>query len=77
MRQPNLSDVALFAAVVEAGGFRAAAQKRGMSASSLSDCIRRLESDLGLRLLTAPPAASPRPVQANACWNACDRRSTK
>jgi len=51
MRQPNLSDVALFAAVVEAGGFRAAAQKRGMSASSLSDCIRRLESDLGLRLL--------------------------
>ena len=51
MRQPNLSDVALFAAVVEAGGFRVAAQKRGMSASSLSDCIRRLESDLGVRLL--------------------------
>ena len=51
MRQPNLNDIALFAAVVEAGGFRAAAQKRGMSASSLSDCMRRLESDLGLRLL--------------------------
>lgn len=26
MRQPNLTDVALFAAVVEAGGFRVAAQ---------------------------------------------------
>lgn len=51
MRQPNLSDVALFAAVVEAGGFRSAAQKRGMSASSLSDCMRRLERDVGLRLL--------------------------
>lgn len=51
MRQPNLSDIALFAAVVEAGGFRAAAQKRGISASSLSDCMRRLESDVGLRLL--------------------------
>lgn len=51
MRQPNLSDVALFAAVVDAGGFRVAAHKRGMSASSLSDCIRRLESDLGVRLL--------------------------
>lgn len=51
MRQPNLSDIALFAAVVEAGGFRAAAQKRGMSASSLSDCVRRLESDVGVRLL--------------------------
>ncbi len=51
MRQPNLSDVALFAAVVEAGGFRVAAQKRGMSASSISDCVRRLESDVGVRLL--------------------------
>lgn len=51
MRKPNLTDVSIFAAVVEAKGFRAAAQKRGLSASSLSDCIRRLESDLGLRLL--------------------------
>lgn len=51
MRKPNLTDVSIFAAVVDAGGFRAAAQKRGLSASSLSDCIRRLESDLGLRLL--------------------------
>lgn len=51
MRQPNLTDVALFAAVAEAGGFRSAAQKRGMSASSLSDCMRRLERDVGLRLL--------------------------
>jgi len=51
MRQPNLTDVALFAAVVEAGGFRVAAQKRGMPASSISDCVRRLESDLGVRLL--------------------------
>src|SRR5690606_15043220 len=41
----------LFAAVVDAGGFRVAAHRRGMSASSLSDCIRRLESDLGVRLL--------------------------
>ncbi len=51
MRQPNLSDIALFAAVVEAGGFRTAAQRRGMSASSLSDCVRRLEKELGVRLL--------------------------
>lgn len=51
MRKPNLTDVSIFAAVVEAKGFRAAAQKRGLSASSLSDCIRRLESDLGVRLL--------------------------
>lgn len=51
MRKPTLTDLSIFAAVVEAKGFRAAAQKRGLSASSLSDCVRRLESDLGLRLL--------------------------
>ena len=50
MRQPNLSDVALFAAVVEAGGFRAAAQTRGMSASSLR--------------LRAPAGGRPRPAPA-------------
>lgn len=65
MRQPNLSDVALFAAVVEAGGFRAAAQKRGISASSLSDCLRRLETDVGLRLLNRT-TRSVTPTEAGA-----------
>ncbi|VXC61004.1 Uncharacterized HTH-type transcriptional regulator YcaN [Pseudomonas sp. 8Z] len=51
MRQPNLSDIALFAAVVEAGGFRRAAKRLGMSPSSLSDGIRRLEEELDVRLL--------------------------
>ncbi|SOD52879.1 transcriptional regulator, LysR family [Pseudoxanthomonas wuyuanensis] len=65
MRQPHLSDVVLFAAVVEAGGFRVAAQKRGMSASSLSDCIRRLEADLGVRLLNRT-TRSVTPTEAGA-----------
>lgn len=51
MRAPDLGDVALFAAVVDAGGFRAAANRRGVSPSSLSDSLRRLECDLGVRLL--------------------------
>jgi DNA-binding transcriptional LysR family regulator len=51
MAAPDLGDAALFVAVVEAGGFRTAAQKRGASASSLSDAVRRLEADLGVRLL--------------------------
>ena len=51
VRRPDLSDVALFAAVVEAGGFRAAADRRGVAPSSLSDRIRRLERDLDLRQL--------------------------
>ena len=51
MRQPNLSDVALFPAVVEAGGFRAAAQKRGMSA--------RLQSGVGAGRLAASTVSVP------------------
>lgn len=51
MTSPNLDDFAQFAAVAEAGGFRAAAQARNLSASSLSEAVRRLEGDLGVRLL--------------------------
>jgi len=51
MAAPNLDDFAQFAAVAAAGGFRAAAQARNLSASSLSEAVRRLESDLGVRLL--------------------------
>jgi DNA-binding transcriptional LysR family regulator len=51
MATPNLDDFAHFAAVAAAGGFRPAAQARNLSASSLSEAVRRLESDLGVRLL--------------------------
>jgi len=51
MATPNLDDFAQFAAVAAAGGFRAAAQTKNLSASSLSEAVRRLESDLGVRLL--------------------------
>ncbi|MCD9125061.1 LysR family transcriptional regulator [Luteimonas fraxinea] len=65
MRQPNLSYVALFAAVVEAGGFRVAAHRRGLSASSVSDSIRRLEAELGVRLLNRT-TRSVTPTEAGA-----------
>ena len=51
MAKPNLDDFAQFAAVVAAGGFRAAAQANNLSASSLSEAVRRLEGALGVRLL--------------------------
>ncbi|WP_321842525.1 LysR family transcriptional regulator [Paraburkholderia bannensis] len=54
-QQPNLAfemnDLAAFAAVARAGGFRDAARAGGVSASSLSTAVRRLEAKLGLRLL--------------------------
>jgi len=48
---PYIDDLKLFAAVVEAGGFRPAAQHLGLPASTVSDVVRRLEERLGLRLL--------------------------
>jgi DNA-binding transcriptional LysR family regulator len=47
----DLSDVSALVAVARAGGFREAARKAGVSASRLSEAVRRLEARLGVRLL--------------------------
>jgi DNA-binding transcriptional LysR family regulator len=47
----DLNDLSAFVAVVRAGGFRDAARIGGVSASSLSEAVRRLETRLGVRLL--------------------------
>jgi hypothetical protein len=47
---PHLDDLKLFVAVVEAGGFRPAAQRLGLTAATVSDVVRQLEESLGLRL---------------------------
>lgn len=47
----NLDDVRVFAAVARAGGFREASRGSGTSASSVSEAVRRLEAELGVRLL--------------------------
>src|ERR1700754_51538 len=47
----NLSSVSAFLAVCRAGGFRDAARVSGVSASSLSEAVRRVEAKLGVRLL--------------------------
>lgn len=51
MTQPNLADLDAFAEVARARSFRGAAYVRGVSASVLSDAVRRLEARLGVRLL--------------------------
>ncbi|WP_244851192.1 MULTISPECIES: LysR family transcriptional regulator [unclassified Caballeronia] len=51
MSEPDLSDLHAYLAVARSRGFRQAALLRGVSASSLSDAIRRLEARLGVRLL--------------------------
>ena len=51
MAKPDLADLDAFTAVARARSFRGAAALRGVSASSLSEALRRLEADLGVRLL--------------------------
>ena len=50
MASPDLNDLSAFMRVADAGGFRAAAQHHGISASSLSDAVQRLEQALDVRL---------------------------
>ncbi|QRV24016.1 MULTISPECIES: LysR family transcriptional regulator [Marinomonas] len=45
-----MNDISAFVAVARAGGFREAARVENISASRLSDAIRRLERELGVRL---------------------------
>jgi DNA-binding transcriptional LysR family regulator len=47
----QLGDLAAFVSVARTGGFREAARASGVSASSLSEALRRLEARLGVRLL--------------------------
>ncbi|HTH59496.1 MAG TPA: LysR family transcriptional regulator [Paraburkholderia sp.] len=49
--QVDLSDLNAFVAVVRAKGFRDAGRLTGVSASGLSEAVRRLEGRLGVRLL--------------------------
>ncbi|HEX3984081.1 MAG TPA: LysR family transcriptional regulator, partial [Acidisoma sp.] len=47
----DLNELSVFLAVVRAGGFRQAARSLNLSASGLSERVRRLETRLGTRLL--------------------------
>ena len=51
MADPDLADLSALVAVAQTRSFRAAATLRGVSASTLSEAIRRLETRLGVRLL--------------------------
>lgn len=51
MRREHLVDLKVFLAVIEEQGFTQAAARLGTSQSAVSTAIRRLEDELGLRLL--------------------------
>ena len=51
MADSGFADLDAFVAIAQARSFRRAASLRGVSASSLSEALRRLETRLGVRLL--------------------------
>lgn len=50
-KMPDMADVSAFLLVARARGFREAARASGVSSSSLSDAVKRLEAEIGVRLL--------------------------
>ena len=52
MRREQLGELMAYATVAEERSFTRAAAKLGMTQSSLSHLIRRLEASLGVRLLS-------------------------
>jgi DNA-binding transcriptional LysR family regulator len=63
--KPDLADLNAFVAVARAKGFRDAARGSGSSASGLSEAVRRLEAQLGVRLLNRT-TRSVAPTEAGA-----------
>ena len=63
--KPDLADLNAFVAVARAKGFRDAARASGSSASGLSEAVRRLEAQLGVRLLNRT-TRSVAPTEAGA-----------
>ena len=61
----DLRDLRAFVAVARAGGFRDAARAGGVSPSSLSEAVRRIEEQLGVRLLNRT-TRSVAPTEAGA-----------
>lgn len=65
MAQVDLADLEAFMAVAAQRSFRGAAIGRGVSASTLSEAVRRLEARLGVRLLNRT-TRSVTPTEAGA-----------
>jgi DNA-binding transcriptional LysR family regulator len=61
----SMADLSTFALVAQHAGFRQAARASGQSASQMSEAVRRLEQQLGIRLLVRT-TRSVKPTEAGA-----------
>lgn len=61
----NLTQLAAYVAVIDTGGFRAAATRLGVTQGAVSQHVRRLESELGASLIQRDPVRCvPAPAHA-------------
>lgn len=70
---PHWNELAVFAHVVRAGGFSAAADELGLAKATVSEHVRRLEQRLGVRLLKR----STRSVALTEAGAACFRHGER
>lgn len=63
----SLDDIKAFVYVAQSGGFREAARTQSISASKLSDAVRRLEDNMGVRLFHRS-TRSVEPTQAGTLF---------
>jgi DNA-binding transcriptional LysR family regulator len=68
-----MNELAVFAAVVDAGSLSAAARRLGISKAAVSDQVRRLEERLGARLLNR----TTRRISLTEAGQACYRHSAR
>jgi DNA-binding transcriptional LysR family regulator len=65
----ELSVLSSFLAVADERSFTRAAKRLNMSTSGLSHTIRRLEEQIGVRLLTRTTRSVAQPTPGSNCWH--------
>jgi DNA-binding transcriptional LysR family regulator len=68
----NLTDLHAFVSVARAGGFRDGGRASGLSPSGLSEAVRRLEAQIGVRLLNRTTRSV---IPTEAGWRLLERLS--
>ena len=75
MRREDFADLAGLVVVAEEGSFTRAAARLGVSQSALSHTVRKLETRLGIRLLTRTTRSVVTTEPASGCWKPSVPRS--
>lgn len=76
MHPPSLAETNAFVAVVEQKSFTKAAKQLGLSPPRVSEMVRHLEDELGVRLVERTTRSVAATAAASNCSSGCARCST-